>query len=86
MCLKKLLKYQARNFGRDTCWSDLKRGRAQELKMICAGLPNESRECLERMNIYNRSISLQDSNVWQMDIFCNKLAHYIVNHKHRQTH
>ncbi len=33
-----------RSLGRETCWSDSLRDGAQELKVICAGLPNESRE------------------------------------------
>jgi hypothetical protein len=44
------------------------RGRAQALKVSFAGLPNESRECFERANIYNRSKLLQD-NLYCMRFF-----------------
>jgi hypothetical protein len=35
-------------------------GGAQVLKVICAGLPKGRRECFNRINICNRSESLQD--------------------------
>ncbi len=43
--------------GRETCWSDLIWGGEQELKVICAGLPNGSGENEYPINLNHYSTS-----------------------------